>query len=212
MKSASPFDAAQIWMDATRAYTEQASKTWLDMTATAADLWRMPDTGRQSAALRDFRPATSAVSGRSWYRKPVDHPFEVMMSWFNPTMTQPANPFGWFAAGDWTRSPMMPTMMPPMLAPMIAPMMPSMGWPAYPQAFDFNKFWAALQLMMAAAPVQQAVSEVAAKMTNSPVFATYRSEGGHAVAQIAMRSLAFLIPMVLAVGMMLGAMQPNFVA
>lgn len=198
-------DAAKMWADATRTYAEAASKTWWTMTSNAAEMWALPAAAMASAIQPAAKPGP-----KSWYKKPAATPLEAMMSLFSPPSQSgfgawpvPAMPMAWFAqpnpfgqsAFGWAGC-----------SPFVAP------------GFGMDRMWSAMQLAMAAAPLQQAMTQVAESMTASvpsAPYAVFRTDGGHATAQVtvgAQRLMSIMIPLLLALSafvMTLGLTAPQ---
>ncbi|MGE8940792.1 hypothetical protein ACO2I3_02655 [Leptospira interrogans] len=170
---------ARAWSDAVfgcMAACASASAAVINQAAETASADNSPTSNRSSD-----RSAGSSADGRSWYQPPVTQPFDI--SWFNlPTAFPMA----------WTQ----PMAMPFDGAAMWSAFQPWQAWATllrspfmtYPVPAAAPTWWTAF----AAPPAPPTRPR-----TPQAAFATYRSESGHAVAQITFPNdvvAAFAVP------------------
>lgn len=157
--------------EAAAGYASAAFNAYADMTTRALGMW--------AQAIDQMLPKPEPTS---WYRhpdsRPASPPAAAWFGWPQPANTAFPNPFefwmrAWPPQGNLFAWPMAAAMM-------------GAGWPrdvAYPAA----------AANLAAMDAVSAATDAANK-----VFSTYRSEGGHATAQVLFRTdkafAAFLIP------------------
>ena len=170
---------ARAWSDAVfgcMAACASASAAVINQAADTASSDSSPTSNRPSE-----RSSGSSADGRSWYRPPVAHPFDI--SWFSLPTAFPMT---------WTQ----PTAMPFDNAAMWSAFQPWQAWATllrspfmtYPVQAAAPAWWTAF----AAPPAPPARPR-----TPQAAFATYRSESGHAVAQVTFPNdvvAAFAVP------------------
>lgn len=201
-----PVEAAQAWAAASHSVAEAATTTWLTMASNAAEFWSLPATAMLAAGEAAAEAGRRAEQKpRSWYRKPPATPLDAMLNFFEPNSgaygrdamawaIPKFDPFAVFGSRAWQ---------PQSAAMMFAPFQPQM-------IETLQRTWSMLQLTMATAPMQRAMSDVAQAVTEatpgSAQYSAYRSEGGHAVAQVTlatMRVMALLLPTITAIATVL---------
>jgi len=204
-------EAAKVWADATQAYTDAAQKAWWAMTSNAAELWALPATTLASATEA---AAKANAKPKSWYRKPADSPMDIMMSWFEPHL-RATGPAGWPAM--WGGA--MPARSPFDWSAAMWPNTNMMAWRAFtPPGTGFDQIWSAMQIMLATAPLQRAMAEATSQTMSAaaPMYAAYRSDGGHASTHVSMggaaRLMSMLLPMLIAATMMLIGLSTSQIA
>jgi hypothetical protein len=174
---------AKAWTDTVLGCMTASTSTALDMTNQALSLWsQSAENVVPPAPPAATRAAATPQRGRSWYRAPSQSPFEFGSAWPAGILPLP------FASG-W------PKMLPPMSlfawpGPAGLPSllqswttMMAAGMSAFPlgQSFDWRafglpglpRFWGGLPFLEALPAREQ-----------SAPFSVYRSNGGHAVAQV----------------------------
>jgi hypothetical protein len=179
---------AKAWTDTVVGCMTASTSTALDMTNQALSLWsQSAENVVPPAPPAATRAAVTPQRGRSWYRAPSQSPFEFGSAWPAGILPFPfasAFPFasGWpmmppMGLFTWPGAPGLPSLLQSWTTMMAA------GMSAFPlgQSFDWrafglpglSRFWGGLPFLDALPSREQ-----------SAPFSVYRSNGGHAVAQI----------------------------
>lgn len=166
------------WTDASQNMAATATSSWLTLASETFDLWAAP-FGQPYAVSDRSMPLPMAAGRprvRSWYRAPVQSPFELMLEAFQlpawrsmpgvGVTASPGLPFTVSPTGWWPQ-----------------PMMPFGTSLASP----FGALWADSIARAFQATAAQSAHLFAPPQAPTNPFACYRSSGGHATAQVVMQ-------------------------
>jgi hypothetical protein len=177
-----PMGLAKAWTDATLGCMAASTSAAIDMANQTLSLWsRSAENAASLAPPATERTAVSAPPTRSWYRAPSQSPFEFGSAWPAGNLPIPF-PTGW---------------------PVMAPPMGLFMWPGSPTLPSLLQSWAGMMATagMFLSPPRQGLDWRAFGLPGLPwlrcglpfldaardqptPFSVYRSNGGHAVAQI----------------------------
>jgi hypothetical protein len=172
---------AKAWTDAALGYMTASTSAALDMANQTLSFWsQSPENVVLPASSATTKPAVSAARSRSWYRAPSQSPFDFGSA--GPAGNLPI-PFtsGWPVMGpsislfSWPGAPTLPCLlqswatMAAAAGMLFSPPRLALDW----RTFGLPWFWNSLPLPGSSPAREQPTP-----------FSVYRSDGGHAVAQV----------------------------